>query len=62
MVKQLLIYENATPVSRARHGGLSVKAGGNFGFAAQINSVPLMAAEFVVCPEFVVCLTIARIH
>ena len=46
MVKQLLIYENATPVSRARHGGLSVKAGGNFGFAAQINSVPLMAAEF----------------
>lgn len=46
MAKQLLIYENATPVSRARHGNLSVKAGGNFGFAAEINSVPLMAAEF----------------
>ncbi len=46
MAKQLLIYENATPVTRARHGSLSVKAGGNFGFAAEINSVPLMAAEF----------------
>lgn len=44
--KQLLIYENATPVNRSRHVNLSVKAGSNFGFAAEVNSVPLMVAEF----------------
>lgn len=46
LTKQLLIYENATPVTRARHGSLSVKAGNAFAFAAETNSVPLMAAEF----------------
>ncbi len=46
MAKQLLIYEVATPVNRNRHGGLSVKSGNDFGFAAEVNSVPLMVAEF----------------
>lgn len=46
MAKQLLIYETATPVNRSRHASLSVKVGGNYGFSAGVNSVPLMAAEF----------------
>jgi hypothetical protein len=46
MAKQLLIYERAVPVSRQRHGGTSVKSGRSFGFAREVNSVPLMAAEF----------------
>lgn len=46
MAKQLLIYERAVPVSRQNHGDLSVKTGNNFAFARQVNSVPLMAAEF----------------
>ena len=46
MAKQLLIYETATPVNRSRHSTLSVKVGSNYGFAADVNSVPLMAAEF----------------
>ena len=46
MAKQLLIYERAVPVSRQNHGDLSVKTGNNFSFAREVNSVPLMAAEF----------------
>jgi hypothetical protein len=46
MAKQLLIYERAVPVSRQEHGKLSVKTGNNFSFARDVNSVPLMAAEF----------------
>lgn len=46
MSTQLLIYETAVPVSNARHGGWSVEAGGSYGFSRQVNSVPLMAAEF----------------
>ena len=46
MPKQLLIYDNAIPVTRQKHGKVSVKAGADFRFATGINSVPLMAAEF----------------
>jgi hypothetical protein len=46
MARQLLIYERAVPVNRQRHGNLSVRTGGNYNFAKQVNSVPLMAAEF----------------
>lgn len=46
MAKQLLIYETATPVNRSRHANLSVKVGANYGFSAEVNSVPLMVAEF----------------
>lgn len=45
-MKQLLIYERAAPVSRQRHGDWSVKTGSDYGFARQVNSVPLMATEF----------------
>ncbi|MFE1601317.1 SapC family protein [Methylobacterium sp. ID0610] len=46
MAKQLLIYERAVPVTRQRHGSWSIKAGSSYEFAREINSVPLMAAEF----------------
>ncbi|SEO33141.1 SapC protein [Pseudorhodobacter antarcticus] len=46
MTKQLMIYENAVPVSADEHRGLSVRQGTSFGFAAALNSVPLVVAEF----------------
>ena len=46
MAKQLLIYERAVPVTPSRHGDVSIKAGADFSFAREVNSVPLMAAEF----------------
>ncbi len=46
MTKQLLIYGNAVPVSSNQHLNTSVKAGSDYSFAKQINSVPLAAAEF----------------
>lgn len=44
---QLLIYENATPLSLRKHGEWSVEAGKTYGFARKVNSVPLMAVEFL---------------
>jgi len=44
---QLLIYERAVPVSEQRHRDWSVKAGADYSFASNVNSVPLMAAEFI---------------
>lgn len=46
MTKQLLIYEQATPITQERHGSWSVKIGTDYSFARQANSVPLMAVEF----------------
>ncbi len=46
MTKQLLIYEEIAPVSHERHREWSVKAGGSYAFASQVNSVPLAAVEF----------------
>lgn len=46
MATQLLIYERAVPITRARHGNWSVKTGSDYQFARNVNSVPLMAAEF----------------
>jgi hypothetical protein len=43
---QLLVYEEAVPVTKARHGDWSVEAGGDYSFCKQVNSVPLMAVEF----------------
>ena len=43
---QLLIYKQAVPVSRARHGNWSVEIGDNYAFSGEVNSVPLMAVEF----------------
>ncbi len=55
MVKQLLIYERAVQVNQRQHGDLSVKSGADYGFAKQVNSVPLMAAEFEpACSEYAI--------
>lgn len=55
MAKQLLIYERAVPVNPGQHGDLSVKSGTDYGFARQVNSVPLMAAEFEpACSEYAI--------
>jgi hypothetical protein len=45
MTTQLLIYETAVPVSSARHGKCSVEVS-NYSFSRNVNSVPLVAAEF----------------
>lgn len=47
MSTQLLIYENAVPVSAQQHKDWSVKTGSDYGFAKQMNSVPLMAVELI---------------
>lgn len=44
--KQLLIYERVTPLSSDLHRDVSVKATDKFDFARDLNSVPLLAAEF----------------
>ena len=49
MTKQLLIYDQAVPVSASQHRDVSIKAGSDYGFARDVNSVPLMAAEFEFC-------------
>lgn len=41
---QLLFYDNVAAVSPQKHGNLSVDRA-DFGFAANVNSVPLMAVE-----------------
>jgi SapC len=46
MVAQLLIYEKAVPVNPRKHGDWSIKTGTDYSFAKNVNSVPLMAAEF----------------
>jgi hypothetical protein len=45
MATQLLIYETAVPVSSARHGKCSVEVK-NYEFSRNVNSVPIVAAEF----------------
>ena len=55
MAKQLLIYERAVPVNPKQHRDLSIKSGADYGFAKQVNSVPLMAAEFEpACSEYAI--------
>ena len=46
MVAKQLIYENAVPVSKARHATWSVAVGNDYAFSRKVNSVPLMAVEF----------------
>jgi hypothetical protein len=43
---QLLIYKSAVPINRMVHHDCFVDIGSNYGFAAGVNSVPLMAVEF----------------
>ena len=46
MAKQLLIYERAVPVMVNQHRDVSIKAGKDYAFAKDVNSVPLMSVEF----------------
>ncbi|MEH6442871.1 MAG: SapC family protein [Oceanospirillaceae bacterium] len=46
MATQLLIYGQVEAVNKQRHLGWSVKAGTDYNFAKEVNSVPLMAVEF----------------
>ena len=46
MTKQLLMYGQAVAVSKDKHANLSVKAGRDYSFAKNINSIPLTAVEF----------------
>ena len=46
MSTQLLIYKSAVPINRTLHHDCFVDIGANYGFAAEVNSVPLMAVEF----------------
>ena len=46
MSKTLLIYERAVPVNQSRHAKCGVKPIDDFGFAREVNSMPLLAQEF----------------
>ena len=46
MSKQLLYYGKVVPITSERHNDLYVKAAGDYEFARQSNSVPVMAVEF----------------
>jgi len=46
MNKQLLIYDKVVPVNRQEHRGLSVKRTTSFDFARELNSLPIVDAEF----------------
>jgi hypothetical protein len=46
MASQLLIYENAVPVTANKHGDWSIEMANDFAFTKHVNSVPLMAVEF----------------
>lgn len=48
MPTQSLIYENAVPLSKERHGKWSVEVGGNFNYTKSLNALPILAAEFLV--------------
>jgi hypothetical protein len=45
-MKQLLIYEDVTPVTRKAHGKLSLKKGKTYEFARETNAVPVVLSEF----------------
>jgi hypothetical protein len=45
-MRQLLFYEQATPLNKERHAKWSVELGRNYAFARSTNSVPLTRVEF----------------
>lgn len=51
MAKQLLIYERVVPVSSDVHRNTSIKKSDDYSFAAKLNSVPLLAAEFLTAAQ-----------
>lgn len=46
METQLLFYKRAVPVSSEAHKDVSLRVAGDYTFAKEVNSVPLVAAEF----------------
>lgn len=46
MTKQLLIYDRIVPVNRQVHRDTSVRKTTSFGFAAELNTVPIVDVEF----------------
>jgi len=46
MTKQLLIYDNVVPVNRQVHQKTSVSRTSSFGFARDVNAVPIVDVEF----------------
>lgn len=51
MAKQLLIYDRVVPISNEVHRDWSVKITDNYKFSESLNSVPLLAAEFVAAAQ-----------
>jgi hypothetical protein len=51
MAKQLMIYERAVPISSESHRDWSVKMGSDYKFSSGVNSVPLLAAEFLAAAQ-----------
>ncbi|SIO11922.1 SapC family protein [Vannielia litorea] len=49
MAKQLLFYETPVAVNPAKHGKTCINFGGDFSYAAGVNSVPIAASEFALC-------------
>ena len=47
MAKQLLIYERAAPITARRHRDWSVAPTRDFSFVREVNSLPLVASEFL---------------
>jgi hypothetical protein len=58
MAKQLLIYENAIPVSKTKHRDLSIKIDKTFAFAKELTAAPITAVEFpVAAREYTIVFT-----
>lgn len=51
MTTQALIYDELHALDRERHKNWSIKAGDDCSFAREVNSVPLLAAEFAKAAE-----------
>lgn len=47
MAKQVLFYETAVPLNPQHHANWSVEIGNDYSFSRDVNSVLLMAAEFL---------------
>ena len=46
MTKQALIYERPVPITKERHGKWAVRKVSDYGFASELNAVPLVTQEF----------------
>jgi hypothetical protein len=51
MAKQLLIYDRVVPIASDTHRDWSVKLTDDFTFAKSLNSVPILAVEFIAAAQ-----------